>query len=85
MCDRNQRSLFSCGHNSQLVGIELVHRLGRHPGFLAGEPRRLGSVPQPLSFLSDGFEGLAMMVADLTRALRQSSEPFSLVPACLRG
>ena len=26
-----------------------------------------------------------MMVADLARFLRQSSEPFSLVPACLRG
>jgi hypothetical protein len=26
-----------------------------------------------------------MMVADLTRFLRQSSESFSLVPACLRG
>jgi Na+/serine symporter len=47
--------------------------------------RRLRSVPQPLPFLSDCFEGLAMVVADLTRFLRQSSEPFSLVPACLRG
>jgi len=28
---------------------------------------------------------LAMMVADFARFLRQSPEPFSLVPACLRG
>ena len=109
MCDRNQRPLFSCGHDSQpLVGVELVHVpyfaksplhflhdlhlferrvqcvgggpygihhrvpriirgnpcilagsarcLGRRPCFLASEPRRLSSVPQPLSFLSDCFE-----------------------------
>ena len=59
--------------------------LGRRPDFLAGQSRSLSSVPQPLSFLSDCFEGLPMMVADLTRFLRQSSEPFSLVPAGFRG
>ena len=55
------------------------------PRRLAGDACRLGSVPELLSFLSDRFECLAMMVANLTRFFRQSPEVLRLISGRLRG
>jgi hypothetical protein len=120
MCDRNQRSLFGFGHDSQpLVGVELVHVLcfakspphflhdlhlferrvqrigggpyGIHhsvpriirgnPCVLAGSARRLSSVPQPLSFLSDCFEGLAMKGTSRDSSASRLNGSASFLPA----
>ena len=52
---------------------------------LTGDTRRLSGVAEPLSLLSDCLERLAMMVANLTRFLGESPEPFRLIPCHLSG
>jgi hypothetical protein len=72
-----------CGNSCVLAGNTC--RLGSIPCLLAGGARRLSAVPQLLSLLSDCVERVAMMIADLTRFLRESSELFRLVPGSLCG
>src|SRR4029453_15935357 len=55
------------------------------PRLLAGVARRLGSVPELLTFLSDCFERLAIMVAHLTRFFRHSPEVLRLISGRFRG
>jgi hypothetical protein len=44
-----------------------ARRLGGHACLLARDPRALSGLSQPLTFLSNGFERLAMMITNLTR------------------
>jgi len=59
--------------------------LGCGSRLLAGDTRCLGGVPGLLSFLSDGFEHFAMMVANLTYFFRQLPELLRLISGTLRG
>jgi hypothetical protein len=63
----------------------LTRTIGRDSSFLAGSARNFSSFPQSFPLLSDGFERLAMVIADFTRFLCESPEPFRLVPVGLRG
>jgi hypothetical protein len=65
--------------------LAAARRLGGHACLLARDPRALSGLSQPLPFLSNGFERLAMMITNLTRFLRESPELFRLAPGSLRG
>src|SRR6185295_17487394 len=53
-----------------------ARRLGGHACLLARDPRALSGFSQPLAFLSNGFERLAMTITNLTRFLSESPELF---------
>ena len=53
-------------------------------GLLGRGPRFLGGVPEPLLFLTECLERLAVPVARLPRFLRQYPELFGLFPGNLR-
>jgi len=51
-----------------------ARRLRGHACVLAGDPRALSGLSQPISLLSSGFERLAMMITKVTRFLSESPE-----------
>jgi len=62
-----------------------ARRLGGHACLLARDPRALSGLSQPLTFLSNGFERLAMMVTNLTRFFSESPELLRLASGSLGG
>jgi hypothetical protein len=70
-----------CGDSCVLA--RRARRLGGHACVLARDPRALSGLSQPLPFLSNGFERVAMTITN--RFLRESPELFRLAPGSLRG
>jgi hypothetical protein len=72
-----------CGNPCLLA--RRARRFGCESRLLTVDTRRLSGVAEPLSFLSDCLERLAMMIANLTRFLGQPPELFRLIPGHLSG
>ena len=61
----------------------MTSSLGCLSCLFTGGPRHLAGFPQALLLLPDCLERLPMLVANLSRFLGQSPEPFRLIPGRL--